>query len=111
MSVEFPIFNKRINLIKKDYGLIDDSVTKMIDNNPFICDGGGVANDWLLNIVNHSLENLIYAVAPSLKEKAIQDIIDYYVWENNFGGEVDGKDLSDNRTFYNYIIEAEKCQK
>ena len=77
----------------------------MIDNNPFICDGGGVANDWLLNIVNHSLENLIYAVNPEASFKFIQNTIDYYVWENNFGGIIDGKDLSDDRLLYDYLKE------
>lgn len=103
--LSFDVFKKQIELIKTDFKLIDESVTKMIDNNPFICDGGGVANDWLLNIIVHSLENLFYAVNPNISKPEMENLIDYYVWENNFGGIIDEKDLSDDRLLYDYLKE------
>lgn len=99
----FEVFKARLELVQKDFDLIDENVEKMVDGNPFVCDGRGVPSDWLINVVSHSFENLFLAVNPNLEIKEIQDLIDYYVWENNFGGKIDDYDLSKPSCLYDYV--------
>ena len=96
-------FQNQLELVKNDYNLIDESVNKFLENNPFICDSDGVANDWLLNIIVHSLGNLFYAVNPDIPKTEMENLIDYYVWENNFGGTIEKFDLKNSADLYQYI--------
>ena len=105
MMINLKDFQKQLDLVKKDYNLIDESVNRFLENNPFICDGGGVANDWLLNIIVHSLENLFYAVNSNISKTEMENLIDYYVWENNFGGAVGEIELSNSEELYQYLKE------
>lgn len=103
-------FKKQLELVKRDYNLIDESVDKFLESNPFICDGGGVANDWLLNIIVHSLENLFYAVNPNISKTEMENLIDYYVWENNFGGAIGKIELCHSEELYQYLKELKEVK-
>lgn len=103
-------FQNQLELVKNDYNLIDESVNKFLENNPFICDSDGVANDWLVNIIVHSLENLFYAVNPNITKTEMENLIDYYVWENNFGGAVGKIELNNSKELYQYLKDLKEVK-
>lgn len=107
----FETFNERLEIVKKDFNEIEDNTRDFISGlEMFVADVCGVPQSWLLDIVQNELYNLIVAVNPDLKDEAVKEFIDYYMFElDSFQGEieVDSKkfDLSDNKDVYEYITQ------
>ena len=45
--INFKDFQKQLDLVKNDYNLIDESVNRFLENNPFICDCHGASRSYL----------------------------------------------------------------
>lgn len=114
----FTDFEKRLNLIKRDYNEIADKIGwKLLDSlSVIIEDINGVTPTWLTRIVDNHLITLFMQVNPAFTEKQAETAAVRYVWEEDFGGLVAvggvSYDLSDDRQLYSYLNslreEAEK---
>lgn len=102
----FDNFKSRLDVIKHDYKTIQQKAKEY--KNPFFTDLYGVPADWLEDFILHHLFTLFKAVNPEIPDDKAVDVIDYYVFEQNFGGEIsfDGKDydLSVDEKLYEYLL-------
>lgn len=105
----FQLFKKRLNVIRDLDVKTDDAVEKFNSNNPFIADAGGVRSNFLADLLWEHLFTLFSAVKEAPYNK-IKDFIDYYLYDQNYGGEVTylGQvfHLDDDKELYDYLVEA-----
>lgn len=105
----FQLFKKRLNVIRDLDVKTDDAVEKFNSNNPFIADAGGVRSDLLADLLWEHLFTLFGAVKEAPYSK-IKDFVDYYLYDQNYGGEVTYLDqvfhLDDDKELYDYLVEA-----
>lgn len=105
----FQLFKKRLNVIRDLDIKTDDAVEKFNSNNPFIADASGVRSDFLADLLWEHLFTLFSAVKEAPYNK-IKDFIDYYLYDQNYGGEVTylGQvfHLDDDKELYDYLVEA-----
>lgn len=106
----FDNFEKRLKIIKSDYSEINEKINKKLINDLSIIveDIQGVSAAWLTRIVDNHLVTLFMQVNPKLTEEQAKEEVDYYVWEEDFGGEVEllgeNFDLSDDKQLYEYLL-------
>ena len=104
----------RLKKIQKGFEMIERMTDKMVAENPFVTDGCGVPAAWLCNLIEEHFVTLCLAINPSLSSKEIDDFMNYYIWESNFGGviESNGKDydLSKTSEFVAYIQSEMGCK-
>ena len=105
----FQLFKKRLDAIRDLDVKTDDTVEKFNSNNPFIADARGVRSDFLADLLWEHLFTLFSAVKEAPYNK-IKDFIDYYLYDQNYGGEVTylGQvfHLDDDKELYDYLVEA-----
>ncbi len=105
----FDIFSKRLKIIKHDYNEQETKMNTVLDSLKILYDDlTGVHQDWLSRIIDNHLATLFMCVNPKLTEEQALKEVDYYVWENDFDGEVtsDGKTyhLDNDKELYEYIL-------
>lgn len=122
-------FKSRLELIKNQFDLMEKNHSILVQQNPFVEDGWGVPPDWLVQPYLDHLKTLFAAVNEEalcktlLSENAVgfgvtsekenqpkyvlADLVDYYVWEGNWGGSisVNGKEyhLKNPDELYEYL--------
>jgi hypothetical protein len=105
----FNTFKERLDIIRNLDIKTDDAVEKFNSNNPFITDAGGVRSDLLADLLWEHLFTLFSAVKEAPYNK-IKDFVDYYLYDQNYGGEVTYLDqvfhLDDDKELYDYLVEA-----
>lgn len=113
----FDNFEKRLKIIKSDYSEINEKINKKLINDLSIIveDIQGVSASWLTRIVDNHLVTLFMQVNPELSEEKAKEEVDYYVWEEDFGGEVElfgeNFDLSDDKQLYEYLLKIQGVEK
>lgn len=113
----FDNFEKRLKIIKSDYSEIDEKINKKLINDLSIIveDIQGVSASWLTRIVDNHLVTLFMQVNPKLTEEQAKEEVDYYVWEDDFRGEVElfgeNFDLSDDKQLYEYLLKIQGVEK
>lgn len=102
----FDNFKSRLDVIRQDYETVQQKAKEY--RNPFFTDLYGVPADWLDNLILHHMFTLFKAVNPKIPDDKAVNEIDYYVFEQNFGGEVsfDGRtyDLTVDKDLYGYLL-------
>lgn len=120
--MEFEDFKRGLSVVKNDYQLLEKKCKLFLDGvSSFIDDANGVVAPWLYDIVKNEMKNLVYATAPEKLlgkgsdwkdvDDKVNDFIDYYMFEADFGGDIswtdeDGGhryDLSDDEQLFEYI--------
>lgn len=105
----FQLFKERLDIIRDLDIKTDDAVEKFNSNNPFIADASGVRSDLLADLLWEHLFTLFGAVKEAPYSK-IKDFVDYYLYDQNYGGEVTYLDqvfhLDDDKELYDYLVEA-----
>jgi len=101
-------FKKRLELIKSQFDLMEKNHSILVQQNPFVEDGWGVPPDWLIQPYLDHLKTLFAAVNEGALNKelisenavgfgvasgnqpkyVLADLVDYYVWEGNWGGSI-----------------------
>ena len=101
-------FKKRLELIKAQFDLMEKNHSILVKQNPFVEDGWGVPPDWLVQPYLDHLKTLFAAVNEDALYKTLlsentmgfgvvsgnqdkyvlADLVDYYVWEGNWGGSI-----------------------
>lgn len=115
-------FRRRLYEVKSDYETIENKCKEFIRGlSSILDDADGIATSWLYDAVKNEMKNLIYAVDPNKLlgkgndwktiDDKVDDLIDYYMFESDFGGNIswvdeDGGhnyDLSDDEQLLEYI--------
>lgn len=110
--ISFEVFNKRLDIFKDGFKKIKiefDYLTEGLSH--IIEDNSGVPHTWIYRLAEFQFQNLCLAVNENLPEQALNDLVDYYIWESNFKGRIECEengdyctfDLSDNKQLYEYI--------
>lgn len=102
-------FKQRLSQIKKDYQTLETKLNKVLDNLSILYDDlSGVYQSWLSDLLDNHLITLFLAVNPKAKVSKIKDDVDYYRWEEDFGGEVEVNgtkyNLQNDDELYEYIL-------
>lgn len=105
-------FEERIGILKQDFKTIENKNTEFLKGlSIYVDDATGVPTSWLYDIINNEFTNLVYAINENAVAEKVKDLIDYYIYEMNFGGEISWEDkkdkytfdLSNNKSLYEYI--------
>lgn len=115
-------FKRMLCNVKEDFNKVEGNCKNFIQGlSSFIDDADGIAASWLYDIVKNEMKNLVYATAPEKLlgkgsdwkdvDDKVNDFIDYYMFEADFGGDIswtdeDGGhryDLSDDEQLFEYI--------
>ena len=106
----FNDFEKRLKIIKSDYKELETKMNKVLESLTILYDDiNGVYQSWLSKIIDNHLATLFMQVNPDITEEKAQNEVEYYVWEKDFGGEVEyisqSYDLSNDKQLYEYLTD------
>lgn len=108
---EKTFFNSVIDKIKDLSERLDVAFTKYINGQKWMSDAAGIPNVSLCKMIELPL-NIIFRSFTDWNEQKIAEEIDYYMWDNNFGGEIKIEDLkydlSDSSQLYEYLKNESK---
>lgn len=115
-------FRRMLCAVKEDFNEVEDKCKDFVSGLSTFIDGAdGIAASWLYDVVKNEMKNLVYAVDPEkllgkgsnwkAVDDKVNDFIDYYMFEADFGGSIswtdeDGGhsyDLSDDEQLLEYI--------
>lgn len=103
----YNLFMSRLQKIIAYDNTLDDTIDSYIENNPLLCDAAGVRAPFLSHEIIEHLTTLFLAVNPSISEETMFDFVEYYVYENNYGGTMRIGDIAYHldyeRELYDYI--------
>lgn len=103
----YNLFMSRLQKIIAYDNTLDDTIDSYIEHNPLLCDAAGVRAPFLSHEIIEHLTTLFLAVNPSISEKTMFDFVEYYVYENNYGGTMRIGDvvyhLDYEKELYDYI--------
>lgn len=113
-GITFKTFVEILQKIRDTKDDLDIAVSKYISSNPFVDDSNGIASHRLAKIIQLQVETLFIAVLGSKFDSqnenqvnALQTLIEYYLWEHNFGGKVTvgalDYDLENDTDLYKYV--------
>ena len=113
-GINFKTFEKMLEKIKMSLESLQTSVNSYIQNNPFIEDSKGIVHQNLLNLIQDQFNILVIAALGNQYDAsnkkhvyAVQDFVEYFLWEEDFGGEITVDDkvfkLSNTEQLYMYI--------
>lgn len=106
------LFSKRLLAIKAQFTRLQDETNKYLKSNPFMEDLHGVPASWLSQLIISHLETLFASVNEKVYDiksfDSLEHFINWYVYENNFGGEIwedetNRWNLSKAEDLYNFI--------
>lgn len=113
-GILFTTFTEILQKIRDTKNDLDVAVSDYVSSNPFVDDSNGITSHRLAKIIQLQVETLFIAVLGNRFDSrnvnqvnALQDLIDYYLWEQDFGGKVTigylEYDLENDADLYNYI--------
>lgn len=110
-------FLKQLQIVRDDYNFLSKKLNKkLLDDLAVLFDDlSGVLSTRITKVVDNHLATLFMAVNPLITDKDAYDLVDFYVWEYDFGGEVSIGDkkynIVDDNQLYDFIADYMQEEK